>query len=338
MRILVTGITGFAGGHLAEALLARGGAEVHGLARRGDWPAAWRHLAGRVRLHACDLTDRDRLPAVFEQVRPERVYHLAGYAHVGGSLREPDAAWSGNLAATRGLYDAVARWGGRPRLLFVGSGLVYGDPDTPEQAYDERGPLRPTTPYAASKAAADLLSYQVTRAPGLAVVRARPFNHVGPVQSPQFALAHFAKQLAAVERGLQPPVLETGNLSPRRDLTDVRDMVQAYVLLLERGTAGEAYNIGTGQTHSMQEVLDRLLGLTPVRVEVRQRPDLVRAAETAAVRADAGRLRRETGWAPRYTLEQTLADMLAYWRAQLAGGAAAGTAPGGTLTDKGRNA
>jgi GDP-4-dehydro-6-deoxy-D-mannose reductase len=335
MRILVTGITGFAGGHLAEALLERGGAEVHGLSRGGDWPPAWGHLAGRVALHGCDLADRARLAAVVDAVRPDQVYHLAGYPHVGQSLREPDAAWSGNLAATRSLYEVLARWGGRPRVLFVGSGLIYGDPDTPEQAYHEGCPLRPTTPYSASKAAADLLSYQVTRAPGLAVVRARPFNHVGPRQSPQFALAHFAKQVAAVEQGRQPPVLETGNLTPRRDLTDVRDMVQAYLLLMERGRPGEAYNIGTGETHAMGEMLDRLLRLTPARIEVRQRGDLVRATETPAVRADAARLRRETGWAPRYTLDETLADMLASWRAALAEGGPGG-AEAQPLSDKGR--
>jgi GDP-4-dehydro-6-deoxy-D-mannose reductase len=318
MRVLVTGITGFAGGHLAEALLAAGGAEVHGVARHGAWPEESRHLAGRLVLHACDLADRARLTAVLAEVRPERVYHLAGYAHVGQSLKEPDAAWAGNLGATRSLYQALADWGGRPRVLYVGSGLVYGDPATPEQAHDEGCLLRPTTPYSASKAAADLLSYQVTRATGLPVVRARPFNHVGPRQAPSFALAHFARQVAAIERGLQPPVLETGNLSPRRDVTDVRDMVQAYVLLMEHGKFGEAYNIGTGQTHAMQEMLERLLRLAPVRVEVRQRADLVRATETPAVRADAGRLRRETGWAPRYPLEQTLADMLAYWRGRIA--------------------
>src|SRR5262249_3555346 len=148
-------------------------------------------------------------------------------------------------------------------------------------------------------------------------------------------LAHFAKQVAAVEQGRQPPVLETGNLTPRRDLTDVRDMVQAYLLLMERGRAGEAYNIGTGETHAMGEMLDRLLRLTPARIEVRQRGDLVRATETPAVRADATRLRRETGWAPRYTLDETLADMLAFWRAALAE-----DGPGGAeaqpLSDKGR--
>src|SRR5262249_23646066 len=150
--------------------------------------------------------------------------------------------------------------------------------------------------------------------PGLDIVRVRPFNHIGPRQSAHFAVASFARQIAAIERGRQPPVLETGNLTPRRDLTDVREVVAAYLLLRAKGRTGEAYNVGSGTTHAMQEVLDRLRALSRVPIEVRQRPDLVRATETKAVRADATRLRQQTGWAPRYTLDQTLADTLAYWR------------------------
>src|SRR5262245_60542974 len=155
MRILVTGITGFAGGHLAEALLASGGAQVFGLSRRREWPPEWRHLAGRVALHPADLCDTDAVAGILKQVQPDRIYHLAGYAHVGKSVQEPDAAWDGNLTATRRLYDAVAHWGGRPRILFVGSGQIYGTPDVPDQPLNESSPLRPTTPYAASKVAAD---------------------------------------------------------------------------------------------------------------------------------------------------------------------------------------
>jgi GDP-4-dehydro-6-deoxy-D-mannose reductase len=315
-RALVTGATGFAGGHLVEALLAAGAVEVFGLSRAPNWPAALAHLAGRVELRSCDLCDSTAVEAVLREVRPEQVFHVAGYAHVGRSFQEPHKVWSGNLTATLSLYDAVVRWGGRPRILFVGSGLVYGDPELPYQAQDERCLLQPTTPYAASKAAADLVSYQYTRHPGLDIVRARPFNHMGPRQSPQFALAHFAKQLAAIQRGDTPRVLETGNLSPQRDLTDVRDTVAAYMVLMDRGRRGEAYNIGTGQTRSMQEVLERLLALAGLTVELRQRAELVRSTDQAIVRADATKLRRETGWAPRYSLDQTLADTLAYWRTQ----------------------
>jgi GDP-4-dehydro-6-deoxy-D-mannose reductase len=313
-RILITGITGFAGGHLAEALLARGDVELHGLSRRGQWPVEWRSLADKVSLRAADLSDRTAVVQVLDEVRPEQIYHLAGYPHVGQSVQQPEAAWSGNLTATRSLYEAMVALGDKPRLLYVGSGLIYGDPEMPEQAYHEGCLLRPTTPYSASKAAADLVSYQFTRSPGLDIVRARPFNHIGPCQSPQFAVAHFAEQVAAIEAGRQPPVLETGNLSPRRDLTDVRDTVQAYILLMDRGRSGEAYNVGTGQTLSMQEVLDRLLALAGVQVTVRQRSGLIRRTETPAVRADATKLHRETGWAPRFNLDRTLTDMLAYWR------------------------
>ena len=312
-RILVTGVTGFAGSHMAEALLARGGAAIFGLNRHTAWPAHLAHLTGHVGLSECDLTDSAAVEAVLREVQPRQIYHLGGYAQAGRSFQEPDAAWAGNLTATRSLYDAVVRWGGRPRILFVGSGLVYGNAETSDAIQHEDTPLRPNNPYAASKAAADLVSYQYSCHPGLDIVRARPFNHVGPRQSAQYAIAHFAKQVAAVQRGQAPPVLETGDLSPRRDLTDVRDVIAAYVLLMEKGRKGEAYNIASGQTVSMREVLARLIALAGVAVEVRQRGDLLRATELNVASVDTSKLRRETGWAPRYTLDQTLAETLAFW-------------------------
>lgn len=313
MRILVTGVTGFVGGHLAEALLARGDAEVFGLSRSGDWPGAWSHLNGRARLYPSDLCNPGALEHLLRQVEPEQIYHLAGYAHVGRSFQEPDAAWSGNLTATRCLYEAIMRWGGQPRILFVGSGMVYGE-SAPEQRLDERSLLLPTSPYAASKAAADLVSYQHSHNPGLDIIRVRPFNHIGPRQQPQYAVPHFAKQVAAIERGLRPPLLETGNLTPERDLTDVRDVVAAYLLLMEHGRRGEVYNVASEKTYSIQTVLDRLLALAGVKVEVRQRSDLVRASDPGAMHVDTRKLRQQTGWRPRYSLDDTLSDTLAYWR------------------------
>jgi GDP-4-dehydro-6-deoxy-D-mannose reductase len=315
MRMLVTGATGFAGGHLTEALLARGDAVV-GVARSGSWPAALAHLVRRADLRACDLCNGPAVEALLRDVHPDGIFHLGGYARTGRSFADADAAWDGNLTATRRLYEAVARWGGRPRILFVGSGLVYGGVATVGPAPDESAPLRPDSPYAASKAAADLASYQAFRAPGLDVVRARPFNHVGPRQSPEFAVAHFARQAADIERSRQPPVLETGDLRPLRDLTDVRDTVAAYVLLMERGRTGEAYNVASGREFPMRTVLDRLLELAGQKAEVRQRAALVRPTELTALRGDASKLRRETGWEPRFTLDETLAATLDYWRGQ----------------------
>jgi GDP-4-dehydro-6-deoxy-D-mannose reductase len=315
MRILVTGITGFAGGHLAEALLARRAAVV-GVDRKGSWPASLQHLERSVELRTCDLCDAAAVEALLRDVSPEQICHLAGYARTGRSFDEPDAAWDGNLTTTRRLYEAVARWGGRPRILFIGSGLIYGSNPVDSRPPDESAALRPDSPYATSKAAADLVSYQVYCAPGLDVVRARPLNHVGPRQDPEFAIAHFARQIVAIERGEQAPVLETGDLRPTRDLTDVRDTVGAYLLLLEHGRSGEAYNVASGRCYTMQMVLDRLLTLAGVSAEIRQLTELVRPTEQAAVRADASKLRRETGWEPQYGIDQTLSDTLDYWRGQ----------------------
>jgi len=312
MRILITGVTGFAGGFLAEALLEIAGVTVAGIGRENRWRPETQHLANRVELHAFDLCDGAKVELLLRQFQPEQIYHLAGYAHVGRSFQEPQVAWNGNLHATLALYDAVHRWGGKPRILYISSGQIYGEPESPDQAFDERSPLRPSNPYGSSKAAADLTSYQYTRSPGLDIVRVRPFNHIGPRQSPDFAVAHFAKQIAEIERNHRPPVLETGNLKPLRDLTVVR----AYIMLLDKGRTGEVYNVAAGQVHSMQSVLDRLLGMARVRVEVREQAAQLRATDTSAIRADAGKIRREIGWSPRISLDQTLQDTLEYWRNQ----------------------
>ena len=316
MKILITGITGFVGGHLVESLAALGGHSLAGLSRRDHWPDSLAHLAGLARLHAADLLDSSRVEAVIRDMRPEWVMHLAGYANTGGSFKEPERCWSENLAATRSLYEAIARTDVRPRILFVSTGLIYGDPDEPGRPCDERTTLKPASPYAASKAAADLLSYQVTRNPGLEVVRIRLFNQIGPRQAAGYALPDFARQIAAIEVGKQEAIIETGDLSARRDVTDIRDVVATFPVLLELGKAGEAYNAGTGAVYSMQELLDRLLALARVQVEVRPKEGTTRRGDTAATLADTRKLRATTGWAPRIPLDQSLADILDYWRKQ----------------------
>ena len=313
MRILITGITGFVGGHLVEAL-ETGEHALFGISRRGSWPAKLVHLTGKAELLPGDLADTARVEAVLNHVQPEWVMHLAGYANPGRSSQEPDRCWHENLTATRSLYDAIARSGRRPRILYVSTGLIYGEPDDPDGACDERTTLKPATPYAASKAAADILSYQYTRNPGLDIVRVRLFNQIGPRQSADYAAGNFARQIAAAEVGKQPPVIETGDLSARRDITDVRDMVAAFPLLLEHGRSGEAYNAGRGETYLISELLDKLIALARVRVEVRSRAEPGRKADTAVTRADPRKLRHTTGWTPRIPLDQTLADILDDWR------------------------
>jgi GDP-4-dehydro-6-deoxy-D-mannose reductase len=313
MRTLITGVTGFAGGHLAESLCGRPELEVHGVGRRAEWPPGLEHLADRVVLHRCDLADGPDLEALVREIRPGQIYHLAGCANPGLAAKRPERAWADNVSATWNLYEAVVRWGGRPRVLFVGSGLVYGRRSPDEGPPNEESPLRPATPYAITKAAADLLSLSGARFAGLDVVRARPFNHTGPRQPPGYVVPDFARQIAAVERKRQPPVVETGDLSACRDLTDVRDVVQAYVLLMERGRSGDAYNVASGRSLAVRCFLHGLVARAGVPVKVREGGD---GGASDHVGGDATKLRRETGWAPRFTLEQTLGDTLEYWRRQ----------------------
>ncbi|MFM8933188.1 MAG: GDP-mannose 4,6-dehydratase, partial [Gemmataceae bacterium] len=210
-------------------------------------------------------------------------------------------------------FQAIESSGLKPRILHVGTGLVYAPPEG-EALLDECASLGPASPYAASKLAGDFLARREGQRLGLEVVVARPLNHIGPRQDPQFALASFARQIARMEKGLQPPVLETGNLTPARDLSDVRESVEGYWLLLRDGIPGEVYNLGSGQALRMGDVLDHLLRHARVKVELVTRGDLLRPGEPEVFRADTGKLRRDTGWSPRHSLDETLSDLLEWCR------------------------
>jgi GDP-4-dehydro-6-deoxy-D-mannose reductase len=310
---LITGVTGFAGGWLASAI-AEQGQGILGLGLQAVWPPHRQHLADSVRLISSNMADAAALHAILQSTQPRYIWHLAGFAAVGASFQQPEAAWAGNYHATKNLLDAVVRWQSTSatpvRILHVGSGLVYGPATAEAPEVDEESPLNPDSPYAKSKAAADLLCQQYAREQHLDLVIARPFNHIGPFQSPDFAIPAFAKQLVAIERGEQAPILETGDLSTMRDLTDVRDMVRAYRLLMKMGKPGEVYNIASGTTLVIQDVLDRMIALTGLRVELRQRADLLRPSEPAVLRVVPRKLHAHTQWAPQFSLDQTLLDTL----------------------------
>ncbi len=320
MRALVTGVTGFVGGHLVEHLTAAGD-QVVGLSSRGRWPAELAHLEPLARLERLDLAaaDEAELAGWLGRKGPEVIYHLAAQANPQQSVADPRGTWALNLGGTLNLLEAVRRAGLRPRIVLVGSGVSYGNPAPEHLPVTEDCPLRPNNPYAASKAAADLLGIQHHLAHGAEVVIARPFNHAGPRQSDQYVLSSLARQVAEVEAGRRPRVVH-GNLEVVRDFTDVRDIVGAYRLLAERGQAGAVYNIGTGRDVSLAQMLTILRGLARVPVEAAVDPERVRPVDQPLLLADAARLRADTGWAPAYTTEQTLADMLDSWRTTLAAG------------------
>lgn len=313
MRILITGINGFVGGHLLERLAAEGRYRIAGLSRSGGWRKPIAHLSPLAELLAVDLLDRTAVTDALRSFQPERIYHLAGFASPGKSFKNPETCWAENLTATRNLLEAVASVASESRLLMVSTGLVYGDANGPDDAFDEMRPLRPASPYAESKVAADRLAEEAAKRNGLYVVRVRPFNHIGPRQSAEYAVGNFARQVATIVLGKAEPIIETGDLSARRDLTDVRDVVEAYLLALERGPSGEVYNVGRGIAYGMDEILHWFIDRAGVAVEVHSRTDSARKGDTAVTRCDATKIRRKLGWQPRYELGQTVNDILDYW-------------------------
>jgi GDP-4-dehydro-6-deoxy-D-mannose reductase len=314
MRALVTGVSGFVGGHLCEHLVAEGD-QVVGLSASGKWPPDAAHLGRSVRIERLDLIEagEDELADVLRRKQPEVIYHLAAQSNPQQSVADPRGTWALNLGGALNLLEAVKASGLKPRVILVSSGTCYGDPAPASIPVREDCPLRPNNPYAASKAAADLLGIQHHLAHGTDVIVVRPFNHAGPRQSPRYVLAALAAQVAEVEAG-RKDVIEIGNLDVVRDFTDVRDVVRGYRLLAARGTAGEIYNLGSGRGTRIAEALDHLRSLAARPIAVRVDPARVRPVDLPLLVADASKLRAATGWEPGYSIEQTLADMLEWCR------------------------
>ena len=294
MRVLVTGASGFVGRHLVRELLERRCRITALDARPSDLPRSVREIV-------CDL--RRLQPRHLRGVRPDVVIHLAAVSHVPTSERDPSVAFSVNVGGTLRLYRALPRG---PRILYVSSGDIYGRVRACPIA--EETPPRPLNAYGASKACADALSL------GGEKIVLRPFNHTGPGQAPGFVVVDFAAQIARAERGLAPPVLRVGNLSPIRDFLDVRDVVRAYLLAIERARPGVPYNIASERGVRIGEILRRLLSLSRVRLRVVRDPRRPRRTEESVRIGSARRFREVTGWRPRISLERTLADVLEFER------------------------
>ena len=315
---MVTGVTGFVGGHLCEHLAAEGDV-VAGISATGRWPVGSESIGEAVRVERFDLASGDvaALADLIARKRPEAIYHLAAQANPQASVADPRGTWALNLGGTLSLLEAAKLSGLAPRVVIVGSGVCYGNPAPEYLPVREDCPLRPNNPYSASKAAADLLGIQHYLAHGTDTVMARPFNHAGPRQSSNYVLAALARQVAEVEAGLVPRV-EVGNLDIVRDFTDVRDVVRAYRLLATGGAAGEIYNLGSGRGTRLADALETLRGLAGVPIEVHVDPARVRPVDQPLLVADPTKLRAATGWTAAIPMERTLADMLDHWRAFLA--------------------
>jgi GDP-4-dehydro-6-deoxy-D-mannose reductase len=262
---------------------------------------------------AVDVTDAAALHDALADARPDAVYHLAAQSSVSSSWDDPVATFEVNAVGTLNVLVAVHRVAPAARVLLVSSVEVYGAVSEAELPIVESTPFGPATPYAASKAAAEMAGLQAHLGWGLDVVRARPFSHTGPGQAPRFFVANMAEQIVRAQ-STGATELRTGNLAVGRDICDVRDVVRAYRLLVEKGEAGEAYNICSGRSVTLDEVVRMLLELSGSELAVTTDPSRLRSIDLAHLRGDATKLRRATGWEPEYPLDQTLADILAYWR------------------------
>ncbi len=317
-RFLITGVNGFVGRHLGEALIGRG-AEVHGTVFAPDEdPLAGAGLDG-VELHAVDVRSQREVESVFAEVRPDGVFHLAGIAFVPDAAAHPTLAFDVNAIGTIRVLAAVHRFCPATRVISIGSSEVYGLVDAGDLPIDESVAMRPLSPYASSKAAADLLAYQWAEGMGVNVVRVRPFNHTGAGQRAVFVCPDFATQIAGIERGDVPARMDVGDLDVVRDFSDVRDVVAAYLALYDKGTRGEAYNVCSGVGRTIRQILEGLIQLSGVDVDVRIDPAKVRRRRVPSFVGSAAKLRQHTGWRPRYEWKETLSTVLADCRERLAG-------------------
>jgi GDP-4-dehydro-6-deoxy-D-mannose reductase len=308
--VLVTGASGFAGSHLID-LLQQSGASITG----------WRHSSHRspgknpsVQWQAVELLDADAVRRAIADVRPSRVFHCAGAAHVGHSWDDARETLATNVLGTHHLLSGLRAAGIRARVLIPGSSYVYRQSEHPLKESD---PIGPTNPYALSKLAQEMLGARGSGDDGQEVFVTRSFNHIGARQDPSFAAPGFARQIALIEAGRMPPTIQVGNLDARRDLTDVRDTVRAYRDIIERGRPGTLYNVCSGKAYTIRSLLDRLIALSRVPVGVEVDPARCRPHDTPLLLGDRTRLTEDTGWEPAIELDQSLSDLLEYWRKEI---------------------
>ena len=314
MQLLITGITGFVGSYMAEHALAQG-AQVFGSVRWRSKTDNIDHLRSKITLIESDLRDLSSVRALLEAAGPTHVIHLAAQSFVGASWKTPAETLTTNILSQVNLLEGLRGLKMSPRFLVVCSSEEYGLVEDGELPIKETNPLRPLSPYAVSKVGQDLMGYQYWKSYGMQIVRTRAFNHEGPRRGDVFVTSNFARQVAEIEAGLRDPVIFVGDLSPRRDYSDVRDIVRGYWTLVERGEPGEVYNLCSGRSWAIQQVLDFLLEQSRVKdIKVQIDPSRLRPSDVMVLEGDPSKIEKATGWKVEIPFERTLKDLLAYWR------------------------
>jgi GDP-4-dehydro-6-deoxy-D-mannose reductase len=313
--ILITGVGGFVGSHLAEALSSDPTNNLVGMAH----PAyEGTYLPQEMRVYHQDILNADALGSLVAEINPDAIFHLAGMAHVHESWIKRRETIETNFLGTFHLLEACRALPRFPKVLLIGSGECYGSVSEEEQPIVESRSLVPSSPYTVSKIAQEMLGVQYARAESFPVYLSRSFNHTGPRQRETFVCSAFAKQIASAEAGFSAPELHVGNLVARRDFTDVRDVVSAYQSILDRGIPGDPYNVASGFAMTIEEILQTLLSHSSLKFRVVVDPQKYRPVDVPILSGSPEKLKAQTGWKPRYALEATLRDLLDYWRAELA--------------------
>jgi GDP-4-dehydro-6-deoxy-D-mannose reductase len=317
MKVLVTGVTGFAGSHLVDYMLAEHkDVEIVGIQRWRSRTENIEHFLDKVRMVECDLRDASSVRDVLDEIRPDWIFHLAAQSFVPTSWTAPTESLVTNIIGQLNIFEAVKKLRIMPRIQLACSSEEYGMVYEDELPIKESNPLRPLSPYAVSKVGQDMMGYQYFMSFKLPAIRTRGFNHEGPRRGPVFVCSDFAKQIADIEKGRRPPVIRVGNLEARRDFTDVRDVVRGYWLALEKGEPGEVYNLCSGRAWTIREMLDLLLGMTKIKVKIEQDQARMRPSDVPVLLGDAAKFNKATGWKPTIPFETTLRDLLEYWRAR----------------------
>jgi GDP-4-dehydro-6-deoxy-D-mannose reductase len=307
--ILVTGAAGFAGSHLVDLL-----APSHSVIAWRRPGSSRRRNVPNVEWQEVDLLDRAAVARAIAESRPADVYHCAGAAHVGQSWTDARETLAANVLGTHHLLDGLRVAGIAARVLIPGSSYIYRQSD---HALTEDDPIGPASPYGLSKLAQEMLGRRAPAEDNQQVFLTRSFNHIGPRQDPSYAAPGFARQIAMIEAGRLAPAIEVGNLDAARDLTDVRDTVRAYRDIIEKGRSGVVYNVCSGKATKIKEVLDRLVAMSRVPVSIRIDPARYRRNDNPLLLGNGTRLQKDTGWRPAIPLDQTLSDLLNYWRKEL---------------------
>lgn len=309
-KVLVTGATGFVGTHLLHYLLSQNDFSIVGTHRSDHTNAP-----EGIQLQKINLLEQEEVDNLIASHKPEYVYHLAGLASAAESFKSPASAITNNIIAELNILEALKKNElTDTKVLIISTAEVYGFIEPADLPVDEQTSLRPVNPYAVSKIAQDYLGLQYHLSYNMNIVRVRPFNHIGPGQKDNFVLSSFAKQIAEIEKQKKDPVLHVGNIEAKRDFTDVRDMIKAYQLALEKGQSGEVYNIGSGTSRSISDILDILLSLSEVKIEVTPDPKRFRPMDVPEFVCDYKKFHELTGWQPEIPIERTLQDTLDYWR------------------------